>query len=546
VSNTCMKRRISFVIIATLLTAMPLRAQQEPAVIISIASVKDTMGDIQYAAKAAGVPQGAAMLQFLAAQYTQLLEPNSPLGVALTFNGGPIPEVLGFVPARDFDALRQKIAEQASPPNDVGGGIWQVEGQPPIFLKQEGKFCFISIDPNAFANLPKDPTALLEGLDKKHNIGVRAYIQRIPDDLRQQFIGLMTQNMQQQMNNDSGNEGQAVLQKAMAEASLKNMTMLAEEGDKFEMGLAIDEEQKVIRLEYSLTALPQSALAEELSYIQDAETEFGPLIDPNAAISFNLSSKLGKTQAAMGKDLLKMFRTSIEKEMNQEGQFPTEEAKAAAQRVVSNLIDVANATIDSGKVDSVGSVSLDGTNLQFAAAAHIADGEKLNATIREIVQLAKDEPDFPGATLDAAKVGNVSIHLMSVPVPDDEEQAQAIFGESVEIAVGVGPNAAFLCIGKDAVGRMKDLASASGTKAVKPMLMRASVGQLIKFGSQFDGGSEIQQLLGAVDEMGDRDHVEVVVDAIPNGAKYQLRIEDGILKLIGIGVQQAMGGGGGF
>jgi hypothetical protein len=77
--------------------------------------------------------------------------------------------------------------------------------------------------------------------------------------------------------------------------------------------------------------------------------------------------------------------------------------------------------------------------------------------------------------------------------------------------------------------------------------MRASVGKLIKFGAQFADGNVPPPILAAVDQMGDRDHVEVVVDAIPNGARYQLVLEDGVLKLIGVGVQQAMGAlGGGF
>jgi hypothetical protein len=322
------------------------------------------------------------------------------------------------------------------------------------------------------------------------------------------------------------------------------MELMVNQAEIFEMGIAIDQDKKEINLEYAVTATEGSELADELAYIQDAETRFGSVLDPGAALNMNISMKIGQTQMTMANDLLKVFRTSIEKEMKGDGNFPSDEARAAAEKVVGDLLDVAEATIKGGKLDSVGSVSLDGSNLQFSAAAQIAEGEKLNQTIRDIVALAKEEPDFPEVQLDAAKVGDVTIHLLQVPVPADEEDARAVFGDQVEIAVGVGPDATYLCVGAGAVDCVKKIAAGSNPKTVRPMAMRASIGQLIKFGAQFNDDPAMQQLLGVVDKMGDRDHVEVLVEAIPNGARYKFRLEDGLLKAVGFGIEQAMGGGG--
>lgn len=534
-------RRASLPFAALLLLALPVRAQQ-PAVIVSISSVDETMADIQYGAQAAGVPQAAGMVQFVAAQYLNLLDTSAPAGITAVVNG-PVPEVLAFLPVKDFAGMRTKIAQQLGPPQDQGNGVWQLQGPQPMFMKQQGKYVFIAQAPAGLNNLPQDPAKLLEGLDKRYNIGARVHIQRIPMQMRQQFLGMMKQNMEQS-NQFIEDEAQAAFQKAMSESSLKNIELMTTQGDILEFGLAIDQDKKEIKIEYALTAQPNSELATELSYIQQAETRFGSLVDPGAAVTFNITSKLGQTQTKMFDDMMAAFRSSMDKELSEDANFPTEEARAAAKKVVSNLIDVAEATAKSGKMDSVGALSLDGASMQFAAAVHIAEGQKLDQTVREIVELAKDEPDFPGAQLDVAKVGDVSIHLMEVPVPAGEEDARAVFGDKVEIAVGVGGDAAYLCVGAGAVDRLKTIAAASGTKSVQPMSMRASVGQLIKFGAQFNNDPEVQQMVGVVNQMGDRDHVEVLVSAIPNGARYSIRVEDGILKMVGFGVQKAMAGGG--
>lgn len=538
-------RRSSWAVAALLLVALPLRAlplraQEKPAVIVSIAKIDETLGDIQYVTTAAGVPQIAGIIQLFGGQYLNLFDKTTPAGITAVVNNGP-PEVLAFLPVKDFAALRKTVGDLTGPPTDQGNGVWLLGGPQPAFMKQSGDYVFIAQDPAGLNNLPKDPAALLEGLDKRYNIGVRVHIQRIPAELRDQFVTTMQQGMAQ-ANQFIEDEAQAAFQKSMQESGAKNIELMATEGDIFEMGIAIDQDAKEIKLEYSVTALQGSELAEELSYIQDAETRFGSVLDPDAAVAMNITSKLGQTQMTMGKDLLKVFRESIGKELAEDGNFPNEQARDAAKKVVGNLLDVAEATLAGGKVDTVGIVTLDGKNLQFSAATHIAEGNKLNQTIRDIVELAREEPEFPEAKLDAAKVGDVSIHLLQVPVPEDEEDARAVFGDQVEIAVGVGPDAAYLSIGPGAVDNVKKIAAGGNTKSVRPMAMRVSVGQLIKFGAHFNNDPELQQLLPAIEQAGKRDHVEVVVEAIPNGARYKLKFEDGILKIIGVFAQKAMAG----
>jgi len=535
-------QRILLVAAALLLVALPAQAQQKPAVIVSISNVDDTLADIDYVTGAAGVPQFAGLVRLAGTQYFNLLDMSAPAGITAVVNNAE-PEILAFLPVKDFAGLRKVATDFVGPPEDQGDGVWLLNGPQPVYMKQEGSYVFIAQNEAGLNNLPQNPAALLEGLDKRYNIGVRVHIQRIPAEMRDGFVGMIKQNMEQSARPFGEDEAQAAFQKAMAESSVKNIELMATQGDIFEMGIAIDEQNKEIKLEYAVTALEDSELAEELSYIQDAETRFGAILDPKAAVVMNITSKLGQTQMSMGKDLLKVFRSSIEKEMKEDGNFPNDQARQAAEKVVSDLLDVAEATLASGKVDSAAAVTLDGSNLQFSAAAHIAAGDKLNQTIRDIVELAREEPEFPEAKLDAAKVGDVSIHLLQVPIPAGEDDARAVFGDKVEIAVGVGPDAAYLSVGSDAVDNLKKLADRDNTKSVQPMAMRFSVGQLIKFGANFNDDAQFQDLLPVIEQLGDNDHVEVVVESIPNGARYKLSLEDGILKLIGVAAQKAMAGG---
>ena len=56
--------------------------------------------------------------------------------------------------------------------------------------------------------------------------------------------------------------------------------------------------------------------------------------------------------------------------------------------------------------------------------------------------------------LDAEKSSSINFHKVSIPIPEDSEDAQKaiqLIGEKLDIVIGVGKENAYLAVGRDAM-----------------------------------------------------------------------------------------------
>ena len=102
----------------------------------------------------------------------------------------------------------------------------------------------------------------------------------------------------------------------------------------------------------------------------------------------------------------------------------------------------------------------------LAGGMTVADGEKLEATVKRLVeQLGKDQPQLANLIkLNAAKYEGVDLHVLTLPVEamsqGDEgkkEKLTQVFGEKVQVVIGTGPNAAYIAAGSSPVDFLKSL-----------------------------------------------------------------------------------------
>jgi hypothetical protein len=103
------------------------------------------------------------------------------------------------------------------------------------------------------------------------------------------------------------------------------------------------------------------------------------------------------------------------------------------------------------------------------AGGYVADGAAVEKVLKDLVDVAKDTPNFPQVEFNAGAHGDVKLHRLSMPVPDRE--AQNVFGETLDVVVGTGPQSMVVAAGKDAEATLKkvlDDSAAAGEKAVLP------------------------------------------------------------------------------
>lgn len=218
-------------------------------------------------------------------------------------------------------------------------------------------------------------------------------------------------------------------------------------------------------------------------------------------------------------------------------------------------MDALKATLQAGVMDGGAVLNMAASSVTLVAGGFVGDPGKFESGLKKLAELAKDEPKFPGINWDADSHADIRFHTLSIPIPEIEEQHREIFGEAIEVAVGIGKDSAYFALGRNCLEAVKgiiDDSAASPQKSVPPMEMTFSLGQIMEFAATV-AEEEAQPMIEMISNMlaseaNGRDHVRIVTQPIPNGARTRIEIEEGALQPIGMAVQQAQmqGSGAGF
>ena len=523
--------------------APAVRAQQTPALTISIASTNEIISDIQYITKIAGQGDAGGVVTFMAQQYTQHLDTTKPAGVVVNFNGAE-PVVTGFMPIKDLDALLQIVEQQVGKAEDAGNGVKKIGLGQPVYFKEDGAWVFLSNSIAGTAGIA-NPDAAIADLVAKYDIGIRANIRAIPEPLRQTALKEMQGAFERQMEMQAAQaetEEEAEAQRKMSEAAMKEMVRAFEELDEIVFGLAIDQTNKNIHLDMSLTAIEGSKLAKQIAAMDAITSSFSGFSQPNAAAVMTIASVLTEDDIKQTNDWLAVVEKQAAAEIEKDGNLDDDNAKAAVKKVLGSFMGVMKKTIASGKMDG-GAVLMLNDGVAFAAGGYIADGKDVDAAFKELVELAKNEPDFPEVQFNAGSHAGVTFHTLSMPIPEGEDETRQALGDKIEVVLGTGDMSAFIGFGGSAMDLIKkviDDSAASGAKNVNPVNMTVSLGPILAFAAKMDPDNEqLKAVAAAVGSAQGRDQVSVVVKVIPRGVSYQIKVEEGVIEL---GAKAANGG----
>jgi hypothetical protein len=202
-------------------------------------------------------------------------------------------------------------------------------------------------------------------------------------------------------------------------------------------------------------------------------------------------------------------------------------------------MDAFEATMETGQMDGGAALHLGAKQLTFVAGAQIKEPGKFESGLKKLAAIAEKEPDFNGVQWNAAEHEGVKFHTLSVPVPADEPEARQIFGEKVDVAIGIGADAVYVAVGQenlDAVNKAIDASKADLGKEVPPFEFSASLGQIMEAAAAHPNeNAPIFQALADMlkNDAHGRDHVRASGTLIENGLKYRIEAEEGVLRAIG-------------
>lgn len=512
----------------------------KPLAMVSISGYDELKSDINFLGSLAGQENLSQQFEPFLMGFVQDLDKSKPLGLIVQSDGMAFGGAI-CLPIGNLTQFLGNLAMFQVQTSDAGNGITQVTAQGQnLFAKQGDGWAFLSMSAQMLENLPADPGTVLAPLSKEYDLGVRVHIQNIPVQFRMIAIENMKAGMDagmKQMEGESDENFQA--RKQMTEVQVNQLIRVINEMDELTIGFAVDAPQQRTLFDIVYTAVPGSQLAQQIAEVSDVTTNFAGFFQPDATGMLMFASKIHESDLAQMEQMISAARKQIITAIDEESELPTDEAKETAKSAANDFVDAVLATIKTGTMDGGAVLHLSPTSTNLVAGGFIGDPSKVESGLKKLAELGKSQPDVPEVKWNADSHHGVNFHTMSVPVPSEEPRQ--MFGETLDLAVGIGKNSVFFAAGRDCIAAAKkviDDSAANRKKPVAPMELTVSVGQILETISAFDDDPTLAMVAQSLKaESAGRDHVHLVAQPIENGLRTRFELEEGVIRAIGKAVE---------
>ena len=512
------------------------QAQQKTVAVLSISSVDDVLGNIKYLTESAGSGELGQMATLTLGAYLEGVDRGNPVGMVLNTDGRDFTP-LGFIPVKDLDAVFAALEDTVGTPNDAGDGIKEIAGFPTVYVKEQGGYAFVGQTIESMKNLPQNPVLSLGNLPKEYDFAIRGFAQNVPEEYLQMAVQGLQQGVKQGL--ESLPEEDKAQQQRMIELQLKQMESYIKESDQLTLGWKTEPENQRTYIDITLSAIAGSDLAKQMNAMADATSDYTGFILPGSAVALNFSGEVPEEQIQTSIDAIEGMKAAALKEIARDENLDEKGAREAATEMLGAAIDIFIDTIKTGKMDAAASLVLEPGNPQLLGGFHVANGKSVEDMLRRIAELAKDEPNFPGIKFDADKANGVAYHTMSVPIPAGEADARKIIGDTLEVAVGVGPTSAYIGVGRNCVNSLKGIiGKQQKSQKCTPFELTVSVTPIMEFVNSIEPNPLIGAVMDALKDQ-ENDHVRLSVLPVENGFRYRIEMEEGVLQAIGAGIRMA-------
>jgi len=448
-----------------------------------------------------------------------------------------------FIPVTDLSKLIAVLKAMKAPVEDAGNGVYEIKAQErSIFVQQKGSWAVATQNADDLARAPADPAALLGDLPQRYDLAIQATVKNIPGGLKQLALFNLDMGLQAGLERQPGETEEAYnLRTGVAKRLVKQLKQLINELDAVLIGLKIDQQAGAAYVDIEMTAIPGTDLADDFAQGQSTTTNFAGFDLPGAAVTANFCDTMSDADVEEAKVMLADARATALKEIERE-QMP-EDKRALAVRLINDLFDVLEKTVETRKGDGGMVLLLDPSAVTLAAGAAIAEGDKLEAALKALIAEAqKEEPEVANIVqLDAGEYQGLRLHKLNIPVPEEEAELRQIFGPTLEVLVAINNQTLYLVAGSNAEGVLKQIVDKSAEqpgKAALPARVSIAATPIAKFiGAMAQDDPQAAAMAAMVGQIlagkPGKDHVVLATEPIPNGARVRLTVEEGLLSIPG-------------
>jgi hypothetical protein len=522
-------------------------ADAKPALTVAFAGYDKLIADLKIIDKIDAKFGLADKLEGLLQQVTNGkklagLDKGRPWGVLVTVGESDDPVTQGYLPVSSLKELVAGMPGGAPTPNDKG--IYEIpSGGKTLYAKEKGKWAVLSDSEDSINSAKEDPSSSFGDLAKKYLIAVKGNVQNVPAARREQVLGAMRGLVTLALSAQPGTAEQQQMQQASVKQMFDSLDKMSKELDTLVIGLGIDADSKSLFLDVESRALDGTEMATKCAAMKDLKTNFAGFALPGAAMTMLAAGHSDADEVTQGKQMLEQLKTNGAKQLD-DNESLTDKQKELGKQLLNDALDVARQTVELKKSDAGMAVVL-GDNPSMILGTLIAAGDKLDTTFKKLIkEITTDKPELGSMIkLDAETYEGIKFHTVTLPVPP-AEGAKEIFGDAIQIVVGISESRLYFGAGKDPVAALKKAIAASKEspdKEISPMEMVVSAEPIAKFVAKVapdnnPSDAEVKKVAGKIAEqlgkMSGKDRLTMTVTPIPNGALMRLKVDPGVLKTV--------------
>lgn len=543
---------VSAVALASLFTLTPttsLRAQDlapggvatatEPVVVVTLGSVNKLMQDVDYLTSIVGQPQAGGIFRMMAGTFTQGVDATQPIGILVPLVDG-MPQPMAIVPTADVKAVLKRLEAQTGPADELDDGTLVIAlGASTVYIRQSGNWAVLAPNRDMLKLAPADPNSLFEGLGNRYDLAFRLKMQEIPPQMREMLTAQIRQGFEQAMAQQAGEDTESARQ--MAENTLDQLDQLINETDELKFGFNVDQTGKKVAIDTMFTAVPGSKLAAMYGAQRPIPSQFSAVIRDDAAAFYHGATSISPEAIEQTRTSVANSLQALRQALEREGNL-SEEQQRDISEMIDRIGDLAVASVSEGRAD-VGAVLLtDEKDFRFVLGAFVADGNQAAQIVKDLAKKVEGQPNAPRFSFDQGTYKGVTMHMVEADVPEKEDEARRIFGETLRVHVGTGPKSVYLAVGKDSEALMKELidSGSADAGAARPVgQMRVTLMPILQYAQSIESNDALAAMIDALSRAPDSGEFRMVQESIPNGQELTIRIGEGVLQAIGAAARQA-------
>jgi len=546
-----MRKTTLFLATAGLMLALVAQttAAPKPVAVVSFGGYDALKKDVAYAGQLGGNPDLAVGMEAMLKMFTGGkglvgIDHAKPWGGVIYLEGEE-PTGCAFIPVTNFAALQSVFEPFVGKPETTDSGLLKFKtDEGPLFAVEEGGWVFFAKQQSELKLRPKSPGKLLGPLNEQYDFAVQVNVDALPDSLRQQFIAEMKRESANELERKPHEDDvEFQLRTRIIKSIIRAVETITGDTEQVTLGYTLDGDAERAFIEVAVSAKPNTKMAEQFAALADSRTRYSGFILPDAALTARWSGQCVHVDAQNVTEMTAAIKTKLMEEIDAEDK--SDEEKAFAKDLVSEALAIMEGTVASGKADGAVSVRLGPNAVTLVGAGFISDGKILEGIVKRIKDVAASEKPLVNewVTIDADRYKDVSLHMVSVPIPDDaddREKAVSLIGDSLDVVVGMGEESIYVAAGRDAMKTLKQALADSSDEAyrtVPPMQMSMALKPIAEFaavvGDDEQERKHAKMIATFLEDVSGRDNVSMTARPIKHGVSLRIEAEEGILRLLG-------------